>query len=125
MAKAFHAASGLPFAFSGAVVSMLIDACIAAPDRLMLVLEVDGVARGMLAAQASMHPFTAVTVATEIAWWVEPEHRGRQTLGMLTAYERWAAQRGCVAVHLAGLGADPPYRHFTSVAAMSRPNCIF
>ncbi len=107
MARAFHVASGLPLPFSGPAISILIDACMTAPNRLMLVMDVDGVARGFLAAEAGPHPFAGVTIATELAWWVEPAYRGAAALGMLGAYEEWARGAGCAAIHLAGLGGDP------------------
>lgn len=44
-------------------------------------------------------------VATEIAWWIEPEHRksgkGKELLG---AFEYWAAANGCAAVTMVALG---------------------
>jgi GNAT superfamily N-acetyltransferase len=107
MSKAFHTAAQLPFAFSAATTSMLFDACLHDEDRLCLIDERDGAPVGMLAAYAACHMLAPVKVANEIAWWVEPQHRGRSAVAMLRAYEQWAQQRGCVLIHMVGLGADP------------------
>lgn len=50
---------------------------------------------GMLALIALPHPLTGQIYADEIAWWVDPEHRGG-TLGpkMLRAAEDWATTNG-------------------------------
>ena len=107
MSKAFHTAAQLPFAFSAATSSMLFDDCIQDEDRLCLIYERDGAPVGMLVAYAACHMLAPVKVANEIAWWVEPQHRGRSAVAMLNAYEQWARQRGCVLIHMVGLGADP------------------
>ncbi len=107
MARSFHSAAELPFAFSAATTSMLFDACLQDEDRLCLIYERDGAAVGMLAAYAACHMLAPVKIANEIVWWVEPQHRGRSAVAMLQAYERWARQRGCALIHMVGLGADP------------------
>lgn len=50
---------------------------------------------GMLAIVALPHPLTGRLYAEEIAWWVEPEHRGG-LLGpkMLRVAEEWATRKG-------------------------------
>lgn len=107
MARSFHSAAELPFAFSAATASILFDACLCDDDRLCLIYERDGAPVGMLAAYAANHMLAPVKIASEIAWWIEPQHRGRSAVAMLTAYEQWARQRGCALIHMVGLGADP------------------
>lgn len=63
---------------------------------------------GMLAIVALPHPLTGRKYADEIAWWVEPEHRGG-TLGpkMLRAAEDWATRNGANMVKMvAPAGSD-------------------
>lgn len=51
---------------------------------------------GMLAIVVVPNLFTGYPVAEEIAWWVEPEHRGKGTIGpkLLRSAEAWATSRG-------------------------------
>jgi GNAT superfamily N-acetyltransferase len=107
MAKAFHAASGVPFPFSPAMADGLFRASLADEDRLCLVYAPDDIARGVLTAQASVHPFAPVKVASEIIWWVDPAFRGQAVVGMLSAYEAWAVERGCSLAGMVGLGSEP------------------
>ncbi len=107
MAKAFHEASCTLIPFSAAAASVLFDASLANADRLCLVYEQDGTARGVLAAIAAPHHLAPVKVASEIIWWIDPAWRGRCAMKMLASYEEWAAERGCQFVSMVGLGADP------------------
>lgn len=72
-----------------------------------LVLDVDGVAQGLLLAMAYEHPFGPVWLAAETVWWIDPAHRGRAAIAMLDAYEAWAAEKGCSFAGMAGMGDDP------------------
>src|ERR1700710_2847381 len=90
MAKSFHAASGVPFPFSAPMADLLFRASLVDADRVCLVYVPDGVARGVLAAQAANHQFAPVRLATEIMWWVDPDYRGTSAMEMLAAYEEWA-----------------------------------
>lgn len=107
MAKAFHAASGLNIPFSPAMADTLFRLSLQDDDRLCLILEDDGTARGVLAAFAGIHALAPIKVASEIVWWIDPAYRGRDALKMLNAYELWASERGCSFVSMVGLGAYP------------------
>lgn len=107
LAREFHRAAGLPFPFSPAHADALFRASIDSDDRLCLVLEVDGAIQGVLAAEAGPHPFGPFKIAGELMWWIEPAHRGRSAVGMISAFEDWARERGCQFVHMVGLGDDP------------------
>ncbi|WP_315742849.1 MULTISPECIES: GNAT family N-acetyltransferase [unclassified Bradyrhizobium] len=73
------------------------------------ILDVEGVAEGLLLAAAFEHSFAPLWIAKETAWWIEPQHRGsRAAWQMLDAYESWARERGCVFGGMAGMG-DHPY----------------
>ena len=72
-----------------------------------LAYEVDGVAQGLLLARAFQHDFVPVWLAKEMAWWIEPAHRGRVAARMLDIYERWAHLRNCRFAGMVGMGEDP------------------
>lgn len=103
--RAFHTASGMPFPFSAPWAAALFDAHCTASDRLALVLD-RGRACGVLLAHCGESPLGPFRIAQEIAWWVDPEHRGASG-GMLDAYEAWAAERGCAYAGVASLAAFP------------------
>ncbi|MBZ5760284.1 GNAT family N-acetyltransferase [Rhizobium sp. VS19-DR104.2] len=107
MAKAFHAVSGLPFQFSAANADALFRASLIDEDRLCLVFAPEAIAHGVLVAHAAAHPFAPIKVASELMWWVDPEHRGLAATKMLNAYEAWARGRRCQFAGMVGLGADP------------------
>jgi GNAT superfamily N-acetyltransferase len=107
MAKAFHAASGLPIPFSSVMADAMFRATLDDRDKVCLLYVVDDVPRGILAAHAGLHHFTPIKIAQEIIWWVDPDYRGSSALKMLSAYEEWARERGCVFAGMVGLGADP------------------
>ena len=107
MAKAFHAASGLPFQFSAAHADALFCASLVDDDRLCLVFAPEETTHGVLVAHAGMHPFAPIKVASELMWWVDPDHRGVSATKMLNAYETWARERGCKFAGMVGLGAAP------------------
>jgi GNAT superfamily N-acetyltransferase len=57
---------------------------------------------GMLIAYASELPFSSEKVATEVAWWVDPQYRNtRIGLELLSAYEAWAELNNYRAVQTA------------------------
>lgn len=59
---------------------------------------------GFLAATASEPVFSASKISMEMAWWVEPEHRGSRSAYLLfKAYEDWALRVGCSYVQMAYL----------------------
>lgn len=106
IAKRFHGASGIPFPFDAAHAAATAQEYIEASDKLCLALEVDGVLRGALAASASISPLVPARVAEELIFWIDPECRGRAALKMISAYEQWARDQGCIAIGLSALG-DP------------------
>lgn len=105
--KNAHEAGGLPFPFSAPHAAALFDGQTTQPDRLALVAVAAGVAQGVFMAAVTDHPFAPVRVATEVVWWIEPEHRGKVAGEMLDAYEAWALTRGASFVGMAALEAAP------------------
>lgn len=106
MARSFQAASGLPIPFNAAYASMLFDTLCTSPTHLCIVLDINGPC-GVLAAQSGTLPLAPVKAASELIWWIEPDHRGRSAQAMLDVYEAWAREQGCQFVNMVGLGADP------------------
>jgi hypothetical protein len=57
----------------------------------LLVADDGDAAVGMLAGVVMTHPISGERVATELAWWMNPERRGsRASLQLLEYFERWA-----------------------------------
>lgn len=104
--KAFHAASGIPFAFDAAHASLSVADHIDDPRKLALVLEVDGAVCGILAASVAISQLSPVLLAQEAVWWISPAYRGRGWAKMLRAYVEWAVAMGCAAAGVSGLN-DP------------------
>lgn len=69
---------------------------------LVLVLDLDGI-KGALVALLQPLPFSDAVAAREVAFWIEPEHRGRWGRRMIEQYEAWAASKGVALVGLACL----------------------
>lgn len=62
---------------------------------VVLLAEHRGEVVGMLALAALVQPLTGTIVVEELAWWVEPEHRGgRHAYRLLCAAEDWTRQNG-------------------------------
>jgi hypothetical protein len=79
-----------------------------APDALAQVIDVDGVAQGILLAAAFEHPFGPIRMAKDTCWWIEPAHRALKTANRsLDEYEAWAASLGVTYPGIAGMGDDP------------------
>ncbi len=68
---------------------------------------------GILVAMKSEFIFGNESVATEIGWWVEPEHR-KSNIGkeLMAAFEFWAKTVGCKAVVMTELNETEHLRKF-------------
>lgn len=75
------------------------------PSGLVLVMEGgSGKPIGMLVALAHPGITSPALQATELAWWVEPDHRGsREAMTLLSEYEAWARAQGCVSITLSNI----------------------
>ena len=69
------------------------------PDAAMWVCVRDEQPIGMLAMAMVTHPMSGDRIASEIVWWMNPSARGAGVRLLRTA-ERWAKDRGAVAVHM-------------------------
>jgi RimJ/RimL family protein N-acetyltransferase len=59
-------------------------------DGALFVAEQGDTVIGMLAMTVYTHPMTGARVASELAWWMEPEYRGRDGVRLLRRAEQWA-----------------------------------
>lgn len=73
-------------------------------DMIALIAYKENENIGMVVAAADSPPFSSEKVSTELAWWVEPQHRKtRAALFLFEAYEEWAKRVGCRGVQSAYL----------------------
>jgi GNAT superfamily N-acetyltransferase len=62
---------------------------------------------GMIAGVVNEMLFSHDLIASELMWWVEPEHRGsRLSIQLLDAYEEWARRVGAKVVQLSSVNTD-------------------
>lgn len=80
----------------------------------LFVLEVDGVVEGMVGLSLVPLPVSGDLTATEIAWWVAPEHRGGGAgVRLWMAAEAWARAQAAVWIQMiAPHGADDVARMY-------------
>lgn len=80
----------------------LADDLIRSPHSVILVAEQVGEMElmGFLALHLYRHPLSGQAFCTEIAWWVEPQARGRVGLQLLRRGEEWARIRGAEVIQM-------------------------
>ena len=94
LGRHFIEASGLPITYDAIHADHMARLYIGSETHLASVLEAkDGAIVGMLLAAVGTHQFAPVTVASEVLWWIEPEHRGHG-LKMIRFYLAWATAKG-------------------------------
>lgn len=77
---------------------------IISPAGFVLVSEMDSRITGALLGLAHTPVFGRRLQASELGWWVAPDHRGsRDAVRMLAEFEAWARQRQCARVVLSRL----------------------
>lgn len=69
------------------------------PDGFLLVAEEAGVAVGMIGCLVFTHPLSGERFASELAWWMEPDHRGAG-VRLLRAAERKASDLGVTKIQM-------------------------
>lgn len=97
----FHKAAQLPFPATAAWADQLYMTARTRPDWLCV--ERTG---GVLIAHIGPSLLGPFKVSHEIAWWVDPDHRGIG-LGMLDEYEQWAISKGAGAIEVKSLAIFP------------------
>lgn len=88
MAEKFIAATEYSHWFDRATVSDLITSFINSPrDERIIILD----DFGFIAGQATKFPFGPELMASEVAWWIDPEARGENKgRKLMEAFEYWA-----------------------------------
>lgn len=77
------------------------------PSCVILLGLSEGIPVGMLVAQVSETLFSRHKIASEIAWWVHPDHRGNGiSTKLLDGYEYWAEQIGANFISMASLNTN-------------------
>jgi hypothetical protein len=109
--KAFFDEAGLPGAFDEEYFTRRLSAMASSGAVVVMgSFGPDGI-RGAIAFTRYTDPFTGDIVASELWWFVLPEHRKTPSVavGLLKAYETWARENCCKRismVHLHALQAD-------------------
>jgi len=81
---------------------------LSSPQVVVFVGDRDGTAHAMLVGViGSMWFAPKVLMASELAWWVEPEVRGSPiAIRLIRAYEQWAKESGAKFIAMASLSLD-------------------
>lgn len=68
---------------------------------------------GFICAIAATNPISGLLVCEELAWWVEPEHRGSPAgPKLLRSLEDWARQKGCHMLKMVAPAESPEVARF-------------
>jgi GNAT superfamily N-acetyltransferase len=89
-----------------ATIEGMIESIVTGEQNQKIILLEPG--KGFIAGMSSAFPFGPHLLATEIAWWVEPEER-KSGVGksLLEAFEYWAKEKAsCTMVSMAVLGHE-------------------
>lgn len=96
LCKMFSKESKYPFKLDLEKLYNSFDEAINRDDFCVFVYEVDGSLEGMLVGASVAPLFSKDKVATELAWYMNVEHRdGKAALRLLKAYEDWAKKAEC------------------------------
>lgn len=93
----FHKKSEMPFPTSAAWALDLFKTCVQSPDRVAISKE-----GGILLGAVGKSLLGPILQSHEIAWWVDPEHRGG-SVDMLKMYEDWAIEKGAKLIEVKSL----------------------
>lgn len=72
---------------------------LASPDAVIFVTEVHGQVVGMMGLMRYVHPMSGELTASEVMWWVDPEHRG-SGVRLFRVGEAWARASGATVIQL-------------------------
>lgn len=63
---------------------------------------------GFISGIVVTQPFLSGKVATELGWFVHPDHRGsKKSLQLVVLFERWAREEGADFIHMSTLSTSP------------------
>lgn len=110
MAREFYAISGYRDIAEASIPSLAGLAIITMESGVMLVADDGGDVVGMACLYIEPYVFNPeVTIANEIAWWIEPSHRGTLlAMKMMTAIHARCAEKEVKAIRMAVLKDSPP-----------------
>lgn len=92
-------------------------------DRCALfVTEAYGVLTGMIGLLLYDHPVSGQLTASELAWWVDPEHRGDGVL-LLDLAEAWARAAGATALQM--IAPSPVVERFYRLRGFARVEVLY
>ena len=69
-------------------------------ENIVFVLEHEDKAVGVIAASIGNSLFNKEKVAYEVIWWVDVEHRSKDSLILVKAYEEWAKECGATYIQM-------------------------
>jgi GNAT superfamily N-acetyltransferase len=90
LTRAFISEYQIPVTFDREVLERNFRASQGSSDTVVILLRKEEKAVGFIVGFANSPLFSGDKIATEAAWYVQPEHRGRGSLKLLQAYEYWA-----------------------------------
>lgn len=74
-------------------------------DKIIILGIKDNIPIGLIIGQTTQSVFANQKIGLELAWWVDPEHRGSSIgLKLLRAYEDWCLRVGCQIIQMSLLG---------------------
>lgn len=77
-------------------------------EIIVILSEQGGRPRGLIVGMISRPPFSDEAVASELAWWMDPEfRRSKDSLLLFDAYQDWAFRVGASMCHMALLASSP------------------
>lgn len=72
---------------------------VASADAIIYVVEHEESVIGMLGGVVFQQPFSGEIIASELFWWLDPNHRGHGGW-LLKRFEKWAAAKGATRVQM-------------------------
>lgn len=103
-AKEFHKVSPYKdITFDNTKVSNFIEYLILDPLSLVLLLTEEAITVGCLLATTEEVLFGKDLMASELMYWVEPTHRGKDSWSLVDAYQYWSKKVNCTLCSLSTL----------------------
>lgn len=99
----FHAECPSEYTYNQDRVESVLSTCLDNPDSVIFVIDVDGLVVGGIIGIITELWMSTDRVATELAWFVDKEHRGREALKLLHAYESWATDNNVALITVADI----------------------